>query len=129
MCKTSTTTSSTNQRVQCDQCDKQFVNKAVLKKHINAIHKNIYLFKCPHQNCQRTFRTGYRLYVHELFHKGIKPFKCSFCGKGFAEKGTLKVQLESHSTVRYYNCEYCSYGCKTESHLREHYKVKHNKFE
>ena len=99
MSKTSTTTSSTIQRVQCEFCEKQFVNKAVLKKHINAIHRNIYLFKCPHSNCERTFRTGYRLYVHELFHKGIKPFKCSFCGKGFAEKGTLKVHQKSHSTI------------------------------
>ena len=68
MSKTSTITI---QRVQCELCEKQFVNKTVLKKHINAIHNNIFLFKCPHQNCEITFRTGYRLYVHELFHKGI----------------------------------------------------------
>lgn len=55
-------------QVQCEFCSKFFVNKSVLKKHINAIHKNIYFFKCSYPNCTRTFRTGYRLYVHELFH-------------------------------------------------------------
>lgn len=67
--------------------------------------------------------------MHELYHKGLKPFKCDYCDKAFAEKGTLKVHLRSHSSICYYNCEYCPYGCKTESHLREHYKIKHNKFE
>ena len=105
------------------------MNNSVLKKHIIAIHKNAFFFTCKHPGCERTFRTGYRLYVHELYHKGLKPFKCDYCDKAFAEKGTLKVHSRSHSSICYYNCEYCPYGCKTESHLREHYKIKHNKFE
>lgn len=105
------------------------MNKSVLKKHINAIHKNLFFYKCSFEGCDRTFRTGYRLYVHELYHKGVRPYRCPICDKGFAEKGTLKVHVGSHSSVCYYNCEHCVYGCKTESHLREHYKVKHNRYE
>ena len=68
------------------------------------------------------------MYVHELAHKGIKPFKCTICGKTFAEKGTLKVHLLSHNKKNDYQCGLCDYKCKSDSHLREHYKYKHNEF-
>ena len=40
----------------------------MLKKHINAIHNNVFNFKCKLEGCDKAFRTGYRLYVHELAH-------------------------------------------------------------
>ena len=109
-------------------CSKTFVNNTVLQKHIKAIHENISPFVCSYPNCDKKFRTGYRLYVHELAHKGIKPFNCTICGKTFAEKGTLKAHLLSHNRKNDYQCELCDYKCKSDSHLREHYKYKHNEF-
>ena len=64
--------------------------------------------------------------MHELSHKGIKPFQCCICLKKFAEKGTLKVHIQSHSSVNKYYCKFCKFSCKTDSSLREHYKYKHN---
>ena len=101
--------------------------KTVLKKHINGVHKNIAQFKCKYPECEKSFTTGYRLYVHELSHKGIKPFKCNICNKKFAEKGTLKVHLHSHSKYKKFKCDICKFECKTNTHLREHYKYKHHK--
>ena len=66
------------------------------------------------------------MYVHELSHKGIKPHTCEICKKSFAEKGTLKVHLQSHLKVNSFKCELCCFSCKTDSHLREHYKYKHH---
>ena len=68
------------------------------------------------------------MYVHELSHKGIKPHTCEICKKSFAEKGTLKVHLQSHLKVNSFKCELCCFSCKTDSHLREHYKYKHHKY-
>ena len=47
---------------------------------------NIANFKCGYPGCKKVFRTGYRLYVHDLTHKNIKPFECSICKKRFTEK-------------------------------------------
>ena len=68
-----------NKKPKCTICGKSFVNTIVLNKHINAIHKNISPYQCLYPECGKSFRTGYRLYVHELSHKGIKPFSCSIC--------------------------------------------------
>ena len=108
--------------------NKTFVNDTVLQKHIRAIHENFWPFICSFLNCNKKFRTGYRLYVHELSHKGIKPFTCGICRKTFTEKCTLKVHLISHSDLTRFHCELCEYRCKSDSHLREHYKYKHNEF-
>jgi KRAB domain-containing zinc finger protein len=116
-----------NKKVYCEICKKSFVNPNVLLKHVNAIHKNISPFKCQYPNCEKSFRTGYRLYIHELIHKGIRPHKCNICKKTFVEKGTLKVHLNSHSPFLKYKCNLCNFCCKSDSHLREHYKYKHRK--
>lgn len=99
-----------------------------MKKHIDAVHKNIAKYICQYPNCNKRFRTGYRLYVHDLSHKGIKPFQCTFCQKRFTEKGTLKVHIQSHSIIDKFQCKLCEFSCKTNSSLREHYKYKHNLF-
>ena len=95
--------------------NKTFVNDTVLQKHIRAIHENFWPFICSFLNCNKKFRTGYRLYVHELSHKGIKPFTCGICRKTFTEKGTLKVHLISHSDLTRFHCELCEYRCKSDS--------------
>ena len=64
--------------------------KTVLKKHINGVHKNIAQFKCKYPECEKSFTTGYRLYVHELSHKGIKPFKLIFVIKNLLKKELWK---------------------------------------
>ena len=115
-----------NKKPKCTICGKSFVNTTILNKHINAIHKNISQYQCLYPECGKSFRTGYRLYVHELSHKGIKPFSCSICKKSFAEKGTLKVHMQSHSNINNFKCTLCNFSCKTDSHLREHYKYKHH---
>ena len=48
------------------------------------------------------------------------------CKKSFAEKGTLKVHMQSHSNINNFKCTLCNFSCKTDSHLREHYKYKHH---
>ena len=103
------------------------MNLNVLLKHVNEIHIIISIFKCQYINCEKSFRTGYRLYIHELIHKGIRPHKCNICKKTFVEKGTLKVHLNSHSSFLKYKCQLCNFCCKSDSHLREHYKYKHRK--
>ncbi|XP_029413535.1 zinc finger protein Xfin [Nannospalax galili] len=46
--------------------------------------------------CQRVFKTQAGLRMHESFHLGIRPFKCSHCDTAFFLKPHLNRHLRSH---------------------------------
>ena len=110
----------------CSFCTKKFLSKSALKAHTKFIHQHINIFKCPYENCDKFFNTHYRLDIHKLIHKGIKPYKCDLCEKTFTEQGTLRTHLVTHSMIKPFKCELCDYTCKTNPQMRHHYKKEHN---
>ena len=80
------------QKITCSICSKNFLSKSALKAHTQFIHQDNHILNCPYKNCKKLFNNRYRLDIHIMTHKGIKPFKCSLCGKAFSEQGTLNSQ-------------------------------------
>ena len=110
----------------CSFCTKKFLSGSALKAHSKFIHQHIGVFGCPYENCDKFFNNQYRLDIHMLIHKGIKPFKCDLCEKTFTEQGTLRTHLVTHSMIKPFKCELCDYTCKTNPQMRHHYKKEHN---
>lgn len=52
--------------------------------------------KCEH--CDATFTTKSHLKIHMFKHTGQYPFVCGICGKGFGQRGNLRVHEERHSS-------------------------------
>ena len=113
-------------KLQCTYCPKKFLSKSALKAHTKFIHQHLNTFNCPYENCSKFFNTQYRLDIHMMIHKGVKPYKCDLCNKTFTEQGTLRTYLVTHSTIKPFKCELCDYTCKTNPQLRHHYKKEHN---
>merc|ERR1712126_13745 len=53
--------------------------------------KKIEEYAC--NSCPKTFPTNQSLKLHTNIHLAEKPFKCSECGKYFAQKGNMRVHL------------------------------------
>ena len=53
--------------------------------------KKIEEYAC--NSCPKTFPTNQSLKLHTDIHHAEKPFKCSECGKDFAQKGNMRVHL------------------------------------
>ena len=93
----------------CPYCDQSYPDISKLKRHMQT-HKElpteyeIKLHKCL--LCGIAFNQTYKLQVHINYHKGIKPYKCSECSKGFTEKRLLKRHQTNHED-KDHKCSMC----------------------
>ena len=75
---------------KCNLCDKSFGGRAELTKHIALVHEKTRDHVCSY--CESTFGLEINLKVHiNAIHLKIKPFKCTFnlCDKAFSQKAHL----------------------------------------
>ncbi|XP_029349535.1 zinc finger protein 770-like [Echeneis naucrates] len=45
--------------------------------------------------CSKNFVSPYKLSRHLVTHSGIRPYKCTLCGKTFTQRGHLKIHEQS----------------------------------
>ncbi|XP_061561390.1 zinc finger protein 391-like [Phycodurus eques] len=116
----------TKKRCKCSQCDKTFVNKFVLKKHM-IVHSGEKRFSCS--DCGKRFTWKVHLKTHARTHTGEKPFACSLCDKQFAQKTHLRTHTRIHTGEKPFACSVCNSRFSERSglakHMRTHTGEKH----
>eukprot|EP00045_Choanoeca_perplexa_P019794 m.3460 g.3460 ORF g.3460 m.3460 type:complete len:282 (+) comp5402_c0_seq2:158-1003(+) len=70
--------------------------------------------------CDTQCQSLAQLKRHERKHSGAKPFQCSYCGKGFAQKGNLTVHVRTHTGLKPFQCDVCNKAFTTSSYLKYH---------
>jgi KRAB domain-containing zinc finger protein len=77
-------------------CGKRFIQKYVLKEHVNNVHLQIKSHVC--QTCGTSFSQKYKLNRHILnTHMNLKfPCEVFNCSSQFARKETLRAHVKSH---------------------------------
>ena len=89
------------QASNCDECQKDFVSKNTLKRHLKEVHnhESVGVHVCPEDDCSYT--TDY--------------------------VGQLKKHITNfHSNPEEVNCEHCSFSCYSEAGMKKHFKAVHN---
>lgn len=71
---------SGEKKFNCKTCDKTFISKSHLTEHMKFHNEHSKKFLCSECG-QRFIRNDY-LVIHMRRHRGEKPFKCKYCGKG-----------------------------------------------
>ena len=117
---------------KCLSCHKQFANELSLEKHryfcdpnstlagFNAGNKvkeedgekvveKVKKKKWPKVECPVCQKLFYQAYLpnHMNIHTGDRPYKCTYCDKGFKDYTGLKSHIQSHENVKQYKCDIC----------------------
>lgn len=74
--------------LQCSQCSKTFHNRQTLWHHKTTEHEQKFQFVCP--KCGKGFYCRHHFNGHVNSHLSIKPFQCEHCSKGFKYEFSLK---------------------------------------
>lgn len=77
--------------------------------------------------CGKNFYTKWTLKRHVMSHTGEKPHPCDICSKSFASKWQLELHYRIHTGEKPYPCDVCSKRFTTKSHLSRHKRTHSNK--
>jgi KRAB domain-containing zinc finger protein len=105
------------QVLKCHKCDRCFMDQARLQEHAKE-HTNEGRYKC--HVCGSCFTHKMHHDQHVRTHSGEKPYKCGECGKQFSQPGPFHNHLRSHA-----RCAYCSRTFLEKAALLLHLKAEH----
>ncbi|XP_050303943.1 zinc finger protein 883-like [Anthonomus grandis grandis] len=113
--------SSNEDDIQCEICQKQFLDEEDLELHVKERRLESKRYRCC--SCQKTFRDNTQLKVHARKHTGEKPFQCTICQKYFTVKGNLNKHMRIHTGEKRYECNQCEKKFTQFAHLDDHLKT------
>ncbi|XP_066293445.1 gastrula zinc finger protein XlCGF26.1-like [Branchiostoma lanceolatum] len=100
----------------CSICNKSFLEKCNMLKHVSAVHADNRPFPCD--QCEYRGKNKRDLQRHQNRHMEEKPFSCFVCSKRYNSNEALNYHKRAHHGMdKVYKCK----DCGTEFHVREAY--------
>ena len=121
----------------CDLCDKSFMRKDRLKRHITKVHEGIRPYKCGF--CNDSFKEKENWKAHEKsVHEGQDPKSCHLCDfKAKPKLGYKSVRTQGsytsvkthiaivHEGRKLFSCSTCKKDLSSKQKLERHIKTVH----
>ena len=114
--------------LQCSSCAHHFDTREALIRHVKlcpAKPKDAPKWVC--KECGKSFVSGKR-YLQDhimMVHKGLPPYRCDVCLKGFTTLANFKSHILLHGTERPFNCSHCNKGFAQKGNFLRHLKGIH----
>ena len=106
--------------VKCSHCDRNFVDKHVLRHHLINSHE---IGKYPCNLCSSVFPYRFRLKTHlnNVHTKYGSNVECEYCHKTFKFKENVKRHIRLvHQKIKRFKCEWCYKAFASKSILHVH---------
>ena len=106
---------------KCHQCQCTFPFKSGISNH-RRTHLNQHLFKCFLGGCHKAYKHPQDLHKHVQTHINA-TFTCSNCGHTMHKKLPLKRHEVVHRDVYKFTCSYCEFKTKYAWSMTRHEKT------
>eukprot|EP00092_Neocalanus_flemingeri_P017324 GFUD01018737.1.p1 GENE.GFUD01018737.1~~GFUD01018737.1.p1 ORF type:complete len:886 (+),score=196.54 GFUD01018737.1:76-2733(+) len=117
---------SNNRRVKCVECEGKFKISS-LKNHIQRVHRGLKkALPCPEEDCDKIFGSKGDLERHVLgCHRKWKT-PCPECGKKISMESLLNHIKVVHRGLYPFQCSHCDRGFQNHMNLETHVRAQHN---
>ncbi|KAG7298560.1 hypothetical protein JYU34_018199 [Plutella xylostella] len=103
----------------CRECNLEFPNNLILKRHYNTHFPN---FKCT--VCLKSFMNSQSLTKHERVHL-TGPFECNVCHKEYSAYNSLMSHKRRHKKDPLFKCNMCNIRFATIAKRVKHLELEH----
>ncbi|CAH0731082.1 unnamed protein product, partial [Brenthis ino] len=113
--------------LQCDQCQKKFVNRTTLTTHLRLHEGPLPREECP--ICHKMVRS-IQIKYHIKRHEDTNKYECTDCDKVFSHLATYQAHLKYsrvHGTeqVFKFECPMCQKRYPTKQTMQDHFNYQH----
>ena len=112
-----------SQNIPCDHCDQIFSHRNLLNDHIKRVRESMFPCTICGKIINSKTMNQHMLAIHSI--KQYARYKCEFCEKEFAQKSLLKYHMNSHTGDKPFKCKYCGQGFATPGNKSTHEKSVH----
>ena len=113
-----------NSPIPCDKCGKICKNKDLLQQHNKSIHEKIPCEICG--KMMDSGRMKKHMFKSHPTGDEEFPHNCDVCGKGFFDRNVLKVHYNIHTGEKPFKCKYCGLGFAHPRNRRAHEQSIHH---
>lgn len=107
----------------CNFCEKPFLIKENLKKHLETHTNTENSFKCIY--CDKVFAYHILLMQHEKRHMVKGRHQCTLCSMSYSCRNLLYMHVKSHLKIKDFICQYCGKEFLRPNSLKRHVEVSH----
>ena len=75
-------------------------------------------FCCDVVDCDKKFKSAWKLARHQTYTHTIPKFKCNYCDKTYHHQKKMREHENVHKNIRNYKCLHCEKAYSTSSYLR-----------
>ncbi|XP_050674974.1 zinc finger protein 782 isoform X2 [Leptidea sinapis] len=139
-----------NKPNKCDICDKSYIQRGQLLKHLKKhegffctyckeqfntkpaviVHEQLHhrdpegKLKCPYEDCESIieFKDEKTLEKHVKRHLTVTQFRCDVCGKRLQSEATMQRHVSTHTLDRPRRCMYCA---QARAYVRGEHLLRH----